>query len=166
MSDAERLRAKAVDARRKAENTADSHGRGVLHAFADEFDRKADEALEEARMSRILVVEDDDGTRYALSKTLEAAGFAVAQAHDYRDALPILEGGGHVDLLLIDLVMPGVNGFALARMARMRHLDIKVVYVTGYDDIPVIEAMGPILRKPVDPETLIATIRRELSTAA
>jgi CheY-like chemotaxis protein len=121
--------------------------------------------LESQEHVAILVVEDDDGTRYAMSRALETAGFEVAQAHDYRDALPILEGGGHVDLLLVDLVMPGVNGFALARMARMRHLDIKVVYVTGYDDVPVIEAMGPILRKPVDPETLVATVRRELSTA-
>ena len=62
--------------------------------------------------------------------------------------------------------MPGVNGFALARMASMRHLAIKVVYVTGYDDIPIIEAMGPILRKPVDPETLVATVRKELTAAA
>jgi FixJ family two-component response regulator len=60
--------------------------------------------------------------------------------------------------------MPGVNGFALARMVRMRHLDIKIVYLTGYDDVPVIAAMGPILRKPVDAETLVATVRRELST--
>jgi CheY-like chemotaxis protein len=117
-------------------------------------------------MSRMLVVEDDDPTRYAISKTLEAAGYEVAQAHDFRDALPILEGKGRVDLLLVDLGIPGVNGFALARMARMRRPEIKIVYVTGDDDIPVTEAMGPILRKPVDPETLIATIRRELSTAA
>ena len=68
-----------------------------------------------------------------------------------------------VDLLVVDLVMPGVNGFALARMARMRRHDLKVVYVTGYDDIPVIEAMGPILRKPVGAEMLVATVRRELS---
>ncbi len=94
-------------------------------------------------MSRILVVEDDDATRYAMARTLEAAGYEVDQAHDYRDALPILEGKGQVDLLLVDLVMPGVNGFALARMAHLRRHDLRVIYVTGYDDIPVIEAMPP-----------------------
>ncbi len=117
-------------------------------------------------MSRILVVEDDDATRYAMARTLEAAGYEVAQAHDYRDALPILEGEGQVDLLLVDLVVPGVNGFALARMGRMRRHDLKVVYVTGHDDLAVNEALGPILRKPVAPETLVMTVRRELSTAA
>ena len=117
-------------------------------------------------MARILVVEDDDATRYAIARTLDAAGFEVVQAHDFQDALPILEGKGQVDLLLVDLVMPGVNGFALARMGRMRRRDLKVVYVTGHDDVPVHEAIGPILRKPVMPETLVATVRRELSLTA
>ena len=82
-------------------------------------------------MSRILVIEDDDATRYAMARTLEAAGYEVAQAHDYRDALPILEGEGQIDLLVVDLVVPGVNGFALARMGRIRRHDLKVVYVTA-----------------------------------
>ena len=114
-------------------------------------------------MSRILVVEDDDATRYAIARTLDAAGYEVAQAHDFQDALPILEGEGQVDLLLVDLVLPSVNGFALARMGRMRRHDLKVVYVTGHDDLPVNEAIGPILRKPVAPDTLVTTVRRELS---
>ena len=114
----------------------------------------------------ILVVEDDDATRYAIARTLEAAGYEVSQAHDYRDALPIVEGHDPLDLLVVDLVMPGVNGFALARMAHLRRHDLKVVYVTGYDDIPVDEAMGPILHKPVTPDTLVETIRRELSAEA
>ena len=74
---------------------------------------------------RILVVEDDDATRYAMARELAAVGYDVAQACDYRDALPILESQGPVDLLLVDLIMPGVNGFALARMARLRRLDLK-----------------------------------------
>ena len=114
-------------------------------------------------MSRILVVEDDDATRYAMVRTLAAAGYEVAEAKDYRDALPILEDKRRVDLLLVDLVTPGVNGFALARMAHLRHRDLKVVYVTGYDNVPVQEAMGPILQKPVMPDTLVTTIREALS---
>ena len=77
-----------------------------------------------------------------------------------------MEGASKVDLLLVYLVMPGVNGFAIARMARMRRHDIKVVYVTGYDDLPANEAIGPILRKPVAPDTLVMTVRRELLAAA
>jgi CheY-like chemotaxis protein len=105
----------------------------------------------------ILVVEVDKTTRYAIARTLEAAGYELAEAHNYQDALPILEGPSQVDLLLVDLVMPGVNGFALARMAYIRRSKVKVIYVTGYDDIPANEAMGPILHKPVTPDTLVET---------
>ena len=115
-------------------------------------------------MSRILVVEDDDATRYAMGRVLADADYEVSpkltttkmHCRSWRAQV-------QVDLLLVDLVMPGVNGFALARMARMRRHNIKVVYVTGYDDLPVQEAVGPILRKPVMPDTLVATVRRELS---
>jgi CheY-like chemotaxis protein len=117
-------------------------------------------------MALILVVEDDETTRYLMARTLAAAGYEVAEAGDFRDALPILEGEGQVDLMLVDLVMPGVNGFALARMARLRRRDLKIVYVTGYDNVPVREARGPILRKPVMPDTLVAAVRNALSAAA
>jgi two-component system, cell cycle sensor histidine kinase and response regulator CckA len=114
----------------------------------------------------ILVVEDDDAIRYAMVRTLAAVGYDVAQASDYREALAILEGEGQVDLLLTDLVMPGVNGFALARMAHLRRGNLKVVYVTGCDDIPAHEAIGPILRKPVKSDTLVMAIRKQLSVEA
>lgn len=113
--------------------------------------------------TRILVVDDDDALSYALARILAAEGYNVAGAHDYRDALRILEDRGSVDLLLTDLRLPGVNGFALARMARMRHHNLKVVYVTGCDDFPASEAQGAVLRKPVDQHTLIRTIREALS---
>ena len=67
--------------------------------------------------------------------------------------------------MLVDIVMPdGVNGIALSRMARLRRRDLKVVYITGYN-IPGIdrEALGPILRKPVDNQRLIEEIGRALS---
>jgi CheY-like chemotaxis protein len=117
-------------------------------------------------MSLILVVEDDEITRYLMARTLAAAGYEVVEASDYRDALPILESAGKVDLLLVDLIMPGVNGFALARMAHLRRRDLKIVYVTGYDDVPVREALGPILRKPVMLDKLVTTVREALSAAA
>ncbi len=117
-------------------------------------------------MSLILVVEDNETTRYLMVQTLEAAGYEVAEASDYLGALPILEGQGRVDLMLVDLVMPGVNGFALARMARLRRRNLKIVYVTGHEHVPVREALGPILRKPVMPNRLVTAVREVLSAAA
>jgi DNA-binding NtrC family response regulator len=111
---------------------------------------------------RILVVDDDDALSYALAKILAVEGYDVALAHDYRDALGILEDGGPVHLLLSDLRLPGVNGFALARMGRMRHHNLKVVYITGYDDFPASEALGPVFRKPLDQDALLRTIHEML----
>jgi len=67
-----------------------------------------------------------------------------------------------VDLLLIDIVMPQVNGFALARMARMRHLGLKSVYITAYD-VPTDEAIGPVLKKPLADGALLAEVQRVLA---
>jgi DNA-binding NtrC family response regulator len=112
---------------------------------------------------RILVVEDDDALSYALMQILAVEGYNIVQAHDYRDALRVLEDGGPVDLLLTDLRLPGVNGFALARMGRMRHHDLKVVYMTGYDDVPTSEAVGPVMYKPLDQNALLRTIHKMLA---
>jgi CheY-like chemotaxis protein len=112
---------------------------------------------------RILVVDDDDSFRYATVRMLADAGFETADAPDYRAALDILEDPKPLAVLLIDLVIPGVNGFALARMARMRRHKLKVVYLTGFD-VSTSEAIGPVLRKPVDGEALIGEIRKALSS--
>ncbi len=112
---------------------------------------------------RILVVEDDDDLSYALMRILTVEGYEVAEAQDYREALPILEDGVPVDLLLTGLRLPGVHGFALARMGRMRHHDLKVVYMTGNDDFPANEALGPVMRKPIDQDLLLGTVRTMLS---
>jgi CheY-like chemotaxis protein len=113
--------------------------------------------------SRILVVDDDDGFRYSLEKCLRAAGFDVAGARDYRDALPLLDKGDRVDLLVTDIVMPHkVNGFALARMGRMRNHDLKVLYITAFE-VPTQEAIGKILRKPVTGEQIVQEVQTALA---
>lgn len=112
---------------------------------------------------RILLVDDDDGFRYAAAKALGGAGFLVEDAGNYRAALEILDDKKPLSLLITDLVMPrGVNGFALARMARMRHHNLKVLYFTAYD-VPTHEAVGKVLRKPVTPEQLIEEARLALA---
>jgi DNA-binding NtrC family response regulator len=112
--------------------------------------------------ARILVVDDDDACCRAIAHVLAAAGFEIVQAHDYRDALPVLEDGLPLAMLVTDLVMPGVNGFALARMGRMRHRDLKAIFVTGFDNVPLKEASGPVLRKPIKADLLLATVQETL----
>lgn len=117
--------------------------------------------LAEAKSApRILLVDDDEGFRYVYGKVIEGAGFRVELARDHQRALEILEDGEKLALLVTDLVMPGgINGFALARMARLRRPGLKVLYLTGRDDAPSHEAVGKILRKPVEDELLLAEIR-------
>ena len=113
-------------------------------------------------MGRILLVDDDDVFRYATGRLLERTGSQVVSAHDYRDALRFLEDGTAVDVLVIDIVLPEVHGFALARMARMKHPNIKCIYLTG-QDIPLDEAVGPVLRKPVGEKELLREVTAALA---
>jgi CheY-like chemotaxis protein len=115
-------------------------------------------------MARILLVDDDDSFLYATQKGLIAAGYEVHAARHFADALPPVEHGETFDLLLSDVVMPrSINGFALARMVRLRCPDMKVLYVTGYD-IPSTEALGKIIRKPVTIEQIVNEVGMALAS--
>src|SRR5690242_1036467 len=82
----------------------------------------------------VLLVDDDEAFSYVAARALELAGFEVLTAPDHRLALEILEGSQPLDLLITDLVMPDrVNGFALARMGRMKRLGLKILYVSAYE---------------------------------
>jgi CheY-like chemotaxis protein len=114
---------------------------------------------------RILIVDDDEAFREALGAQLRSAGYGVRLAPDFRLALEILESAETVDLLILDIVMPDrVNGLALGRMARLRRRDIKIIYISGYDVTGLErEALGPIIRKPVNDDVLLEEVRRSLA---
>jgi CheY-like chemotaxis protein len=109
---------------------------------------------------RILLIDDDALFLYATERTLRTAGLDVVTAQNYIEALNILEEAGEpVDLMLTDVVMDeGVNGFALARMARARRPDLKIMHITGFD-IPMEEASGKVLRKPIQDRDLVNEVR-------
>jgi CheY-like chemotaxis protein len=128
----------------------------------------SEERLERHQVTgpRILVVDDDPAFGGYTASLLRAAGFEVCLAPDHRQALEELESTRPIDLLITDIVMPDrVNGVALSRMARMRRPELKVIYLTAYD-IPGIEddAIGPVLRKPIDGEQLVVEVRRVLAS--
>jgi DNA-binding response OmpR family regulator len=103
----------------------------------------------------ILVVDDDDGFRYAATKALKEAGFAVSSAPNYREAIKALEDKMPVDLLVTDVHI----GFTLARMARVRRPGLKVIYLAGFD-VPGGEIIGDkSLRKPISNEQLVSEVR-------
>jgi CheY-like chemotaxis protein len=114
-------------------------------------------------MANILVVEDESADRYAAQRALSRAGHHVVTASGYLRALEEVCSDRPIDLLLTDVQMPaGVNGFALARMARMRRQHLKILYMTAYD-VPPAEALGEIMQKPVSEADLIARVNSTLA---
>jgi len=113
----------------------------------------------------ILLVDDDDILREILALQLDDSGYEVLTAPDYRDALALIESARRLDLLLLDIVMPGrLDGLALARMASLKRPGLPVIHITGYDlGDAAEEARGPVLRKPIDQSALLTEISRSLA---
>jgi CheY-like chemotaxis protein len=100
----------------------------------------------------ILVVDDDPDVRdYAVS-VLQQVGYTVIEASDGESALSLLGRRDDVDLLFTDVVMPGLNGFEVARRARTDAPGLKVLFASGYatDLTPA----GKLLKKPYRPHQL------------
>ncbi len=125
----------------------------------------ASNAEDGAGGTRILIFEDDPGYAEALGALLRRAGYELVIATHFSTALQALGDARPPDLLIADIVMPPgqVNGLAMARMARMKRRGIRVLYMTGYDiSRAESEAFGPILRKPVTDEQMLAQVDRLL----
>src|SRR6056297_3366693 len=84
-------------------------------------------------MARILLAEDDDSMRDFLGKALKRDGHEVEPVADGEDGLDALgENPGRYDLLLTDIVMPGVDGIELARRAAQIDPALKIMFITGF----------------------------------
>ena len=86
-------------------------------------------------MARILIAEDEDAIRSLIARALRQDGHDVVTAIDGAQALDVLarEKGGF-ELLLTDIRMPVMDGFALADAAARNHPDVTIVLMTGYAD--------------------------------
>lgn len=83
--------------------------------------------------NRILVVEDDEPISKIIQKNLTAAGFAVAAFYDGAEAAKYLASDSDFDLALLDVMLPGMDGFEL--MGHMKHNNIPVIYLTARVDL-------------------------------
>ena len=104
-------------------------------------ERTAAVAPEPARhgTETILLVEDEEALRELVASMLRERGHTVLEADCGRTALAVADGHpGVIDLLLSDVVMPGMNGRQVAREITLRRPAIKVVFMSGYSD----EALG------------------------
>jgi CheY-like chemotaxis protein len=104
------------------------------------------------RERTILVVDDDPDVReYAIS-VLQELGYRVLSAADGEQALSLLEASEGVDLLFTDVVMPGLNGFEVARRAMAALPRLKVLFASGY--ATDLSSAGRLLKKPYRPQQL------------
>lgn len=120
----------------------------------------------------ILLVEDDSGVRNLVRHELVKTGYQVIEAKNGVEAcLTATQQSYHVDLLLTDVVMPGMNGRELAQHLSVIKPNLRVLFMSGYlDDISVNSGMDPhrttFLQKPFTPDLLLRTVRALLDSSA
>jgi len=112
----------------------------------------------------LLVAEDEPALLRAMQRNLERLGYRVLAAHDGEDALRVVASIDRIDLLLSDVVMPGIDGPELASRLRMKWHDLPVLFVTGYGADRLarsgeVGAHDGVLEKPYQLEELARMIQ-------
>ena len=121
---------------------------------------------------RILFVEDEDSVRTAATLLLRARGYEVLEAANGEEALEIAEAhAGEIDLMISDVVMPGLQGPELLKQARRYLGTAPVMFISGYaeqefSDLLEGETGVSFLAKPIDIKTLAERVKQELQQAA
>lgn len=112
-------------------------------------------------MISVLVVDDADDVRESLAELLALEGFAVRAAGDGRAALDDLTANGPVDVILLDLTMPVMDGrqFLEARAALPALASIPVVVLSAIADRVALPPVAASLRKPVGADAVLSTLR-------
>lgn len=118
----------------------------------------------------LLVVEDDDHLRKALTESLTALNYQVISARNGRDALTMYhQHKNEIALILSDLVMPDMGGLELVQILKQNHTDLEVLIISGYPFADIkkdLKAAGVTnwLQKPLNLQSLGQTVSGILET--
>lgn len=119
-------------------------------------------------MTRVLLVEDDDNERFTLTRVLERAGFEVDALPRGAEALSAL-AAHRCDVMITDLMMPGVDGLSLARRVHEHHPELPIVLMSAFpmcraqlDRLDI--ATAHFLAKPLDLDRLLAVLAQPPAT--
>jgi len=119
----------------------------------------------------VLLVEDDPGVRRVASLTLRRAGYQVLEAGTAHEALDLFNGTeGSINLLLTDVVVPGMSGRQLFEQLWLRRPDLSVLFMSGYPGDPftrnqLLQPGAPFLAKPFTTDALRRAVRAVLDRA-
>ena len=120
-----------------------------------------------AYMIRILLAEDDTSMREYLQRALIRVGYEVEAVACGTEALPLLQPG-RFDLLLTDIVMPGMDGIELAQKANTIDPDIRVMFITGFAAVALqggrTAPEAKLLSKPFHLKDLVMEVDRMFQT--
>jgi two-component system cell cycle response regulator CpdR len=117
-------------------------------------------------MPRILLAEDDDSLRGFLARALERAGYEVMACADGEEAAAVLDQ--EWDLLLTDIVMPGMDGIEVARQAAALHPDLRIMFITGFAAVALAAgsqapAGAKVLSKPIHLREIVSEVERMIA---
>ena len=120
------------------------------------------------RSEAVLLVEDEWSIAAPIKLFLEKAGYTVAVAYGPNEAIHQIETAGHpFDLLLTDVIMPGMNGRTLYHVLRQKHPSLRCIFMSGYtaetlDGTGDEEIMVNFIHKPFSRDELLQTVRSVL----
>lgn len=112
----------------------------------------------------VLIVEDDPAVRVLVSAVLKELGYGFVEACDADTAVPIIESGQRIDLMISDVGLPGMNGRQLAEIGRQIRPTLKVLFITGYAEHAAVRGgfLDPgmqLITKPFTFDLLTAKVR-------
>ena len=116
----------------------------------------------------ILLVEDEEYVREAAARILRRAGYTILEAQSGAEALALAESWeGAIDVVVTDVIMPGMSGETLTTRIRKVRQDIAVVYMSGYTDNAIVHQgiLDPdthFIQKPFSPDSLLSKVREAL----
>jgi two-component system, response regulator, stage 0 sporulation protein F len=119
-------------------------------------------------MATILIIDDEESIRHLLKEVLERAHHRVLEAHDGQAGLTLYQQN-KVDLVLMDILMPGTDGLEATLQLTREYLDAKVIAMTGAQGdrnfLAVAKLFGArrVFEKPFDLDTLVQAVNEELT---
>jgi two-component system, cell cycle sensor histidine kinase and response regulator CckA len=118
----------------------------------------------------ILVVDDEEGLRTLVCRTLRDEGYGTLEASHGAEALEVIEQAAEpVDLVVTDVVMPGMDGRELGRRLAQRWPALPILYISAYDVNDIFRRgsprnSAPFLQKPFPAEGLITSVQQLLAS--